>query len=115
MDTRTEEDKVLQEVEYILWLLSFTKEDNDDIEEKVSDNFTLTNEDDYTEEEDEALNCCIKDDCTSGAEDDKVHVYSLEKLMSFPSLCKLCCDIQRLRLVVITNTMKLRVLSSSCE
>lgn len=105
VDTRTEEDKVLQEVEYILWLLSFTKEDNDDIEEKVSDNFTLTNEDDYTEEEDEALNCCIKDDCTSGAEDDQVHVYSLEKLMSFPSLCKLCCDIQRLREILQDSSL----------
>ena len=113
MDTRTDEDRILQEVEYILWLLSFTKEDNDDIEEKGSDNFTLTNEDDlidYTEEENKALNCCIKDGCTSGTEDDQVHVYSLEKLMSFPSLFKLCCDIQRLRLVVITNTKQLRVI-----
>lgn len=101
MDTRTEEDKILQEVEYILWLLSSTKEDDDGIEEKVSDNFTLTNEDDlidYTEEDDKALNnCCLKDGCTSGAEDDQVHVYSLEKLLSFSSLSKLCCDIQRLR------------------
>ena len=112
MDTRTEEDKILQEVDYVLWILTSTKED-DDIEEKVSDNFTLTTEDDlidYTEEENKALNCCLKDDCTSGAEDDQVRVYSLEKLMSFPSLSKLCCDIQRLRLVGITNTMKLRVI-----
>ena len=40
-------------------------------------------------------------DCTSRIEDDETCVYSLEKLLSFQALSKLCGDIQKLKYVSV--------------
>ena len=60
-------------------------------------------------ETDEELNCNDNDnvdcydtdklctDCATSDEENKTCVYSLEQLLSFPSLLKLCSDEQKLR------------------
>ena len=94
MDTQTEEDKILQEVEYILWLLSSQKEEE---EESSSSNSTLNNEDDLDGHlgGEHTGHKCSRD--TIGTENNEARVYPLEKLLSFSCFCNVCQDINRLR------------------
>lgn len=81
----------MHEVEYILWVLS-SKEEGDDP--------ANTDEESACSDEDS-----VGTDCTM-VEDDKACMYSLEKLLSFPSLHKVCGDIQKLRLVFKASCLR---------
>lgn len=102
VDTRTEEDKILQEVEYILWLLSSQKEEE---EENSSSNSTLNNEDNLDGHlgEEHTEDKYSRD--TIGAENNEARVYPLEKLLSFSCLCNVCQDINRLRDVLQDSSL----------
>ena len=91
-DTRTEEEKILLEVEYILWVLSSKEEE--------SDNHFENDEELISKDKDDvdgyaADKLCT--DCATGDEENKTCMYSLEQLLSFPSLLKLCRDMEKLR------------------
>lgn len=90
-DTRTEEEKILQEVEYILWMLSSQEEAH------------------YSEESDMDSQSSDKDDKSFHGEENhlthdedcaKTHVYLLKELLGFSSLRKFCNDIEKLRSVL---------------
>ncbi|XP_078382520.1 small RNA 2'-O-methyltransferase-like [Oculina patagonica] len=95
-DTRTEEEKILHEVEYILWVLS-SQEEGDSPDDKTDDKSQACSDEDSVSNDMEDEDCM---DSTSTVKDDKACMYSLEKLLSFPSLHKLCGDIQKLRDVI---------------
>ena len=79
------------EVEYVLWLLSSMSEEESDDCDETDDEPTPNNSDDAPARE-EGFS-----DGTKRVEDDEGCVYSLEKLLSFQSLFKLCGDIQKLK------------------
>jgi len=79
----------VQEVEYILWVLSSKREEEDEQDEPDNEP-TPSDEDGHVAED-------LCNDCTIKVEDDEDCIYSLEKLLSFPSLYKLCGDIQKLK------------------
>lgn len=82
----------MHEVEYILWLLSSKEEEG---------NYPSETDKESTGSDEDSVGCHVKDEhcieCTSKVEDDKGCIYSLEKLLCFQSLYKLCGDIQKLR------------------
>ncbi|KAJ7339400.1 Small RNA 2'-O-methyltransferase [Desmophyllum pertusum] len=94
-DTRTEEEKILHEVQYILWMLSSKEKEVDDPigTDEVSATSDEDNMDSHVEEEQ-----CMA--CASTVEDDEACIYSLEKLLSFPALNRLCGDVEKLRCVL---------------
>ena len=91
-DTRTEEEKILHEVEYILWMLSSRQEEANYSAETDEESALCCEEGVDSHVEDEHFI-----DCTKRVEDDKPCIYSLEKLISFHSLHKLCDNIEKLR------------------
>ena len=79
----------------MLWLLS-TKEEEEDYDLEESNDKSA-----FSDENDEIGH--VGDECSSDCamrdEDDETCVYSLERLLRFPTLCKMCGDIQRLKYV----------------
>lgn len=96
-DRRTEQEKILQEVEYILWVLSSKREEEDE-QDEPDDESTPSDQDGHVVED-------LCNDCTIKVEDDEDCIYSLEKLLSFPSLYKLCGDIQKLKDVLQDSSL----------
>ena len=79
----------------MLWLLSSKNEEEDyDLEESDDKSSSSDENDEIGHVGDEHSS-----DCAMRAEDDEACVYSLERLLRFPSLCKMCGDIQRLKYV----------------
>lgn len=103
-DKRTEEDKILQEVEYILWFLSTKKEEEECGMEGPDDKFTPTDDHDVFDHigEEQSSDCTTK---TEDDEDSEACIYSLDKLLSFSSLCKICDSIQKLKDVLQTSPL----------
>lgn len=91
-DTRTQEEKILLEVEYILWMLSSKEEESDNHFE--TDKELTSNDKDSVDGYDTDKLCT---DFATSDEENKTCMYPLEQLLSFPSLLKLCSDVQKLR------------------
>lgn len=97
-DTRTEEEKILQEVEYILWMLSSQEEVHDSEESDVD---PLSSDKDETSCHYEQNHLMHDEDCAKGGDDEaQRHVYLLKELLGFRSLQKFCNDIEKLRSVL---------------
>lgn len=94
-DTRTQEEKILLEVEYILWMLSSKEEESDNHFE--TDEELTSNDKDSVDGYDTDKLCT---DFATSDEENKTCMYPLEQLLSFPSLLKLCSDVQKLRCVL---------------
>lgn len=94
-DTRTQEEKILLEVEYILWMLSSKEEESDNHFETYEE--LTSNDKDNVDGYDTDKLCT---DCATSDEENKTCMYPLEQLLSFPSLLKLCSDVQKLRCVL---------------
>ena len=78
-------------MEYVLWLLSSKSEEESDDCDESDDELAPNNNDDAPAGE-EGFS-----DGAKRFEDDEGCIYSLEKLLSFQSLFKLCGDIQKLK------------------
>lgn len=79
-------------MEYILWLLSSKEEEDDDQFE--------TDEELTSDDKDNVDGYVVDKLCTDSVSSDnenKACMYSLEQLLSFSSLLKLCGDVQNLR------------------
>lgn len=88
-------------------LSSKEKEVDDPIEtDEVSAPSDEDNMDSHVEEEQ-----CMA--CASTVEDDKACIYSLEKLLSFPALNRLCGDVEKLRYVINARCVKIIYLVSA--
>ena len=80
------------EVEYILWLLSSKEEEGDD-QFETDEELTSNDKDDV----DGYVVDKLCTDIVSSDNENKACMYSLEQLLSFSSLLKLCGDVQKLR------------------
>ena len=78
-------------MEYILWLLSSEEEGDNHFD---TDEESKSNDMDHG---DSHVSDKLCTDCGTSDEENKTCTYSFEQLLSFPSLLKLCGDVQKLR------------------